>query len=258
MTTEVAYFVGCTADYTEPEIGKAVVEVLAKLGMGPVYPEQHCCSIAQLASGEAKAFRRNAEFNIRSLTTFGGDVVTACSSCAAALKHDYPRLLRTPEANGLAKRTYDVMEYLVRYRDEKGSLSFRPVELSVAYHAPCHLVALGGDLIERRLDLLRSIPDLKVTHLERGCCGMGGTFGMKYRNYKTSMEIGRDLFAAIKELNPDMVISECPGCRSQIEHGASLPVIHPIMIVRRALATQGGGQVPLPGCGSVDCHRRHR
>ena len=29
----VAYFVGCTTNYNEPEIGEAVVEVLEKLGM---------------------------------------------------------------------------------------------------------------------------------------------------------------------------------------------------------------------------------
>lgn len=237
MADKVAYFAGCTTNYNEPEIGKAVVEVLEKLGMQILFPEQHCCSIAQWAGGQREAFRRNARFNVRSLAASGADVVTACSTCAAALKHDYPRLLRTPEAEALAKRTYDIMEYLVRHREQSGMPPFWPVELSVAYHAPCHLVALGSDLIEKRLDLLRSIPGLTVTQVDRGCCGMGGTFGMKHRNYKTSMEIGKALFTAIKELKPDMVISECPGCRSQIAHGTGLPAVHPVMIIRRALPT---------------------
>jgi len=73
--------------------------------------------------------------------------------------------------------------------------------------------------------------------VDRGCCGMGGAFGMKCCNYQMSMDLGDALFAALKELEPDMVISECPACRSQIAHGTALPVSHPIMIVKRALAT---------------------
>jgi Fe-S oxidoreductase len=231
----VAYFAGCTTNYHEPEVGEAVVEILEKLGMRPVYPEQRCCSLAQLVAGKPKAFREGAEFNVRSLTAAGGDVVTACSTCAAAIKHDYPKLLRKPEAKALTERTHDIMEYLVRHRERQGMPGFEPVELSLAYHAPCHLVALGDELIERRLDLLRSIPGLTVTRVDRGCCGMGGTFGMKCCNYETAMEIGKALFAALEEVEPDMVSSECPACRSQIAHGTALPVIHPIMIVRRAL-----------------------
>jgi Fe-S oxidoreductase len=231
----VAYFAGCTTNYNEPEVGEAVVEILEKLGMRPVFPEQRCCSLAQLVAGRPKAFRKDAEFNVRSLAAPGSDVVTACSTCAAAIKRDYPKWLRKPEAIAVTERTHDIMEYLVRHGERKGLPEFEPVELSLAYHAPCHLVALGEELIERRLGLLRSIPGLTVTRVDRGCCGMGGTFGMKCCNYETSMEIGEALFAALEELGSDMVISECPACRSQIAHGTGLPVIHPIMIIRRAL-----------------------
>jgi len=235
----VAYFVGCTTNYSEPEVGEAVVEVLEKLGIRPLCPEQRCCSIAELAVGKAKTFRTNAGFNLRSLAAPRCEIVTACSTCAAALKRDYPRLLRTPEAAALAERTHDIMDYLVRHCERNGIPPLAPVELSLAYHAPCHLVALGGSLIERRLELLRSIPRLTVTHVDRGCCGMGGAFGMKCCNYRASMELGDALFAALEELAPDMVISECPACRSQIAHGTTLPVTHPIMILKRALAPAG-------------------
>jgi glycerol-3-phosphate dehydrogenase subunit C len=236
---EVAYFVGCTTNYNEPEIGQAVVEVLGKLGIRTVCPDQCCCSVAQLAAGNGKAFRKNAEFNLRSLAAHEGEVVTACSSCAAAIKRDYPRLLPRPDAELLNQRTYDIMEYLVRHRERNGLPPFEPVRLSLAYHAPCHLVALGSALVERRLDLLRSIPGLTVTRLDRGCCGMGGAFGMKCHYYPMSMEIGDALFTAIRELKPDMVISECPACRSQIAHGTGFQAIHPIMIIKRALFPVG-------------------
>lgn len=259
----VAYFAGCTTNYSEPELGEAVVEILEKLGVRTVYPEQCCCAIPQLAAGEASAFRKNAEFNIRSLSAPGADVVTACSSCMAAIKHDYPKLLREPEAIALSERTHDVMEYLVRHWEGDGMPPFEPVELSLAYHAPCHLVVLGDELIERRLALLRAIPGLTVTRVDRGCCGMGGTFGMKCRNYQMSMQIGAALFAAIKELQPDMVISECPTCRSQLAHGTGLPVTDPVMIIRRALhatnrKSHEAGVRTDSSAGPQDLRARHR
>ncbi len=239
----VAYFAGCTTNYNEPELGEAVVEILETLGMRPAYPVQRCCAIPQLTAGDVSGFRTNAEFNTRSLLAAGADIVTACSSCLAAIKHDYPKWLPQPEAAALTERTHDVMEYLVRCWETGGMPPFEPVELSLAYHAPCHLVVLGDDLIERRLALLRAIPGLSVARVDRGCCGMGGTFGMKCRNYRMSMEIGAALFTALREHKPDMVISECPTCRSQIAHGTGLPVTDPVMIVRRALrpATLDGG-----------------
>ena len=63
---------------------------------------------------------------------------------------------------------------------------------------------------------------------------MGGTFGGKQKNYAFSMEIGQDLFEGIKEAAPDMVITDCPGCKLQIEQGTGLVVAHPIHIVKQA------------------------
>lgn len=235
MHDYVVYFAGCTTNYNEPDIGKVVVAILENLGFRVLCPEQHCCSIAQLASGRTDAFRKVAEFNIRSLAAPRADVVTACSTCAAAITQEYPKMIRTPEAEDVAGRTYDIMEYLVRHRKRNGLPMLEPVELSVAYHAPCHLRALGDELIERRLGLLRAIPGLTVTWVDRGCCGMGGTFGLKRHNYEISMEIGKSLFEAIEELKPDLIVSECPGCRSQIAHGTRKSVSHPVVLVGHAL-----------------------
>ncbi len=63
---------------------------------------------------------------------------------------------------------------------------------------------------------------------------MGGTFGAKSKNYEASMEIGRPLFEEINKANPDIVTTDCLGCKLQIQHGASIKVIHPILLLRDA------------------------
>ena len=64
---------------------------------------------------------------------------------------------------------------------------------------------------------------------------MGGTFGFKKEKYEISQEIGRDLAEAIDRLRPEIVLSDCEGCRMQIRHLTGLKVLHPVQILRDAL-----------------------
>jgi glycerol-3-phosphate dehydrogenase subunit C len=235
MNTKIALFAGCTGNYTTPEIGQAAVLVLERNGLQPVFPSQSCCAVPHLFYGDMPSFYRHAEANVRSLAAADCDIVTGCTSCALALKRDYPARLNTSSARAVAARTYDILEYLALLY-QRGCLdtAFQPVNLDLVYHAPCHLKTVGGDLIADRLKLLRLIPGLSVTRVDRGCCGMAGTFGIKKSNYALSLAIGDPLFAEIKRLAPDRVITECPGCTLQISQGTGLAVTHPILIIKQA------------------------
>jgi len=237
---KIAYFAGCTANYVDPEVGRATIEVLQENGFQPVFPDQECCSIGRLSYGDLGSFLKKAEANVSWLAEADCDIVTTCTSCALALKQEYPRLLRTQEAERVARRTYDVMEYLVKLRI-RGVLNTAfqsSVTLSILYHAPCHLKVLGQELVDSRLELMRLIPGISVTGIDRGCCGMGGTFGYKRSNYSLSMTIGQTLFQGITESAPDLVTTDCPGCKLQIEQGTGLSVSHPIIIMRQAYGLQ--------------------
>jgi Fe-S oxidoreductase len=235
MDKKIAYFAGCTANYIEPEVGMATILVLEKNGFRLALPKQNCCAIPQLFYGNLHSFFRHAEANVRSLAEADCDIVTACTSCALAIKRDYPRLLKSQEAKAVAARTYDIMEYLAMLNT--GSIlntAFHPVSLNLAYHAPCHLKTLGQELIESRLKMMKLITGTPVTWVDKGCCGMAGTFGVKRSNYAMSTTIGRALFEEIKRLAPDLVITECPGCKMQIGQGTGIAVTHPILIVKEA------------------------
>jgi glycerol-3-phosphate dehydrogenase subunit C len=235
MEKKIAYFAGCTANFSEPEIGKATVLVLEKNGFQMVFPKQGCCAVPQLFYGDLPSFFRHAEANVRSLAKADCDIVTACTSCALTLKWDYPRMLQSAEAKAVATRTYDILEYLFRLK-AGGNLNteFGSVKLNLAYHAPCHLKALGQEQVTNRLKLLKLIPDLSLTRVELGCCGMAGTFGIKKSNYELSMRIGQALFEGINLLAPERVITDCPGCQMQIRQGTGITVNHPIFIIKTA------------------------
>jgi len=58
--------------------------------------------------------------------------------------------------------------------------------------------------------------------------------GFKRRYYDSSMNIGSELFQRIKEVNAQVVATDCGGCKMQIEQGADVKVIHPLIILDEA------------------------
>jgi Fe-S oxidoreductase len=231
----VAYFAGCAANYTDPEVGKATLQVLRHNGFQVLFPDQKCCGLPPLTYGNLKTARRLAWFNVHSLVQAGCEVITACTTCALALKKEYPRLLGTDESEAVSRQTYDICEYLaLLWSQGRLKMDFRPVSFSGLYHAPCHLKAVGEDLVEQRLKLMRMVPGAVVERVERGCCGMAGTFGSKRDNYALSLRIGESLFQAIKERAPDKTLTDCPTCIMQLAQGTGLPVSHPVLVFRQA------------------------
>jgi len=152
---KIVYYAGCAAKYNDTEIGVATVQILQKNGFSPVFPDQKCCAIPQLIYGNLRSFLKYAEFNVRSLAEADCDIVTACPSCALAIKLEYPKLLRSREAKMVAQRTYDIMEYLAMLKDRNAlNTEFHAITSKVVYHAPCHLKVLGQEVIQDRLKLL--------------------------------------------------------------------------------------------------------
>lgn len=234
-TNKIIYFAGCTANYIDPDVGKATIRVLQENGLEVIFPAQKCCATPNLAYGDVSGFIKHAVFNVNSLAESGCDIVTACTSCALTIKREYPKLLKNQVAETVALRTYDVMEYLAILKTQNIlNMTFHPTNLNTLYHIPCHLRVLGKELVDSRIKLMRLIPGITIAELDRGCCGMGGTFGMKSSNYEMSMAIGQAVFKEIKQLSPDIVVTECPGCKMQIEHGTGIMVTHPIIIVKQA------------------------
>ena len=234
---KVAYFYGCYINTNEVDVGKATVQVLEANGFEVILPPQRCCGIPMLGNGNFKGARRLGLWNIPSLLhtiRSGSDIVFSSTSCGHMIKHEYSRLLSIPGSEEVAKHTFDIFDFLRNLKETGGlNIKFKELFLKAAYFVPCHLRSLGIGL--PALGVLGLIPGLRIDPIDADCCGMGGTFGFKKERYEISQEIGKDLVEAIDRLKPEIVLSDCEGCRLQIRHLTNLKVFHPIQILRDAL-----------------------
>src|SRR5690349_19674564 len=108
----------CLGDVLRPEVGRATVRLLRRLGHEVVFPaDQTCCGQPFYNSGFADLARQQAE---HTLNVFREDipVVTPSGSCGAMIKAEYAHLFhddpaRHAQAEALAARTFELAEFLV-------------------------------------------------------------------------------------------------------------------------------------------------
>ena len=235
-SNKVAYFSGCFANYYTPEVGIAAVQILRKNGLEVVVPKQECCGLPMMAKGNSKGARKSIENNIAELhkaISQGYAAVTTCSSCSLMVKHDYPIIAAGPQAEEVANNFYHISEYLMLLH-EAGLLNteLKPLRQTIYYHMPCHLRAqeIGNPTVA----LLQLIPQTTVTCVSDICCGMGGAYGYEKANYRLSKEIAAKLYADIADNPADRIVTDCGGCKLQIENGTGRKVEHPVIIFKEA------------------------
>jgi glycerol-3-phosphate dehydrogenase subunit C len=245
-TKRIAYFYGCYTNTNEVDVGKATVQVLEASGFEITLPPQKCCGIPMLGNGDFKGARKMGLWNVPSfLKTIrsGSDIIFSSTSCGHMIKHEYSRLLTIPGSEEVAEHVFDLFEFLRNLKESgRFNLHFKELPLKAAYFAPCHLRSLNIGL--PALEILRLIPGLQLDNIDADCCGLGGTFGFKKEKYDISQEIGKDLAEAIDSLKPEIVLTDCEGCRMQIRHLTGLKVLHPVQVLRDAL-TRGHGNAEM-------------
>lgn len=179
----VALFVTCLVDVFRPRVGWAAVRLLEQAGFEVEVPRQTCCGQPSQSAGDERGAREIAARLVGLLAGYDY-VVVPSGSCAAMLKHEYPRLLG-PEfaehgaALDLAERTHELASFLhdiAGYREIPAHFAGR-----VAYHDACTgLRALG--VRDQPRALLRAVAGLELVELDQGetCCGFGGAFCVRY------------------------------------------------------------------------------
>ena len=219
----VAYFSGCATEFSFPEVGKALITVLNKLGVEVVFPkEQGCCGIAVFASGDLDTAREMARHNLDVFSQLDADlIVTGCATCGSALKDGWASYLPKNEEEREAFETFggkvrDISELLVDLADFK-PLRYRsilPENTRVTYHDPCHLARYQGVIDQPRKILKQVFGNNFVEMDDNGCCGMGGSFNVEH--YELSKKIAKKKIDSVARTNADVVINTCPGCMIQL------------------------------------------
>ncbi|MCG8585577.1 MAG: FAD-binding oxidoreductase, partial [Pirellulales bacterium] len=82
--------------------------------------------------------------------------------------------------------------------------------------------------------LLRLIPGVHVERIDKGCSGMAGVYGLKRKNYRSSLRAGWPLISGLRQADVQAGITECSTCKIQMEQGANRPTIHPIKLLALA------------------------
>ncbi len=237
FTNTLVYYPGCYANFTDPELGWAVVGILERNGFQVLVPKHQCCGVACFPYGAKKLAQQYAR---RSLEVFGPlaregyTILVSCPSCGMALERDFPYLLpESDDARLVAEQTQDVSEFLWALH-QRGELDtdFDPLNLRMGYHTPCHLRV--RDLGPENLRLLELIPGVETVNIDRGCCGMAGSFGMRRAHREESREIGHYLFQELRSPDYDLGITNCAGCEMQMRAGSGRDVVHPLKELWRA------------------------
>ncbi len=242
MTEKVVYFAGCYANYFDPQIGVAFVEVMENNGIEVLVAEQKCCGIPMMSNGDIEGAKKNFNEIVRFLSDMavaGLDIITTCPSCNFMLKKEGLPFFDSEEARFVASRVWDAPEYLVRlFREGRLNTRFRETPLDVMYHNPCHLKVQG--LRRESVALLELIPGIDVSKVVNSCCGMGGSYGMKAAHYDMSVKIARKLWKEIEDAEVDRVATECGTCMLQIEAcQEAKKAVHPIVLINDAYKKSG-------------------
>jgi glycolate dehydrogenase iron-sulfur subunit len=242
---KVAFFVGCLVDKFYPRIAHSAMALFEKLGVGVFIPEsQGCCGIPSLAAGDTDSFERLVVHNLDRIEQADFDyLITACATCTSTIKKLWPSLAppHRPElcrrTIALAEKTLDISQFLVDIvglkaaRQPAGS---KDAQTGVTYHDPCHLKKSLGVSGQPRA-LLNASAGYRLVEMRDPdqCCGMGGSFGIKY--YDISRRIGEQKREAIMQTGCRVVATGCPACMLQMSDslsrgGADIAVRHVIEI----------------------------
>jgi L-lactate dehydrogenase complex protein LldE len=230
----IALFITCYDDLLFPEVGRAMVRLLRRLGHEVGFPAgQTCCGQMHFNSGYQEACIPLVE---RFTDVFAeyDVVVTPSGSCAAMVRHHHAVVadltagdLRSRVAT-VAPRVLELSEFLVDVLGVTDVGARFPH--TVASHPTCHSSRLLG-VGDRPTRLLDAVEGLTRVELPRSasCCGFGGTFAVK--NADTSVAMGLDKVDDVLGSGAEVLTAGDTSCLMHIggllsRRGSTVRVMH--------------------------------
>jgi len=244
---DVILFAGCLVDKVYPFVGEGLAELLTGVGARVHVPkEQGCCGMPFLTEGDEDEFLKAVKRHIALFSAMDfSHVVTPCATCTYALKYLWPKVKErlTPAEGTLVDRiaasVCDGTDLLAQLCNPDRP-SAMETGLTVTVHDPCH----GRHSLKNtgHTRALLKKEGHTLVEMEPGCCGLGGSFGVKHRDL--SLDIGERCLARIEATGADVVVTSCPGCMAQIEallKGANsrVRVLHVVEILENTLDSPG-------------------
>ena len=166
-----ALFITCLADALFPDVGKATVRVLERLGQEVEFPTgQTCCGQMHVNTGYQKQALPLVERFAEVFAPYDA-IVAPSGSCVGSVRHQHamiakrfgsPSLVEQVEA--VAAKTYELSEFLVDVLKIIDVGAYFPHR--VTYHPTCHSLRMlrVGD---KPIQLLRAVEALELVELPR-------------------------------------------------------------------------------------------
>ncbi len=218
----VQFFVTCLTDSFFPQTGKAVVNILHRLGVDVAFArEQTCCGQPQFNAGLRKDARAVAEHTIKVFENTTGDIVTPSGSCAHHFRHHYLELFESdsvwlPRAKALANRVYEFTEYLVdRLNVTDVGAKWDGI---LTYHPSCHTLR-GMNIDKQPRALLQNVKGATLVELPNAheCCGFGGIMSVEHPELSAEW-LKRKIKNLDETQSPTLVVTDA-GCLMHIAGG---------------------------------------
>ncbi len=247
---KVAFFSSCTVNYNDPEIGKACIRIFEHNNVEVIVPEQECCGMPLIDSGDYDGAVKKMDFNLKRLSELvyqGYDIVVPTPTCTLVLRDEYPTRAETEAAREVAKHTFEFGHYLLKMAQDKALLrDFQNSLGTVGFHVACHTRRQAAGISSPRI--LGLIPGTQVETVE-SCSGHDGSWGVSKRYFPLALKVGAKLFDNLNSHQPNVLISDCPLAARHIEIGTGRRPIHSALALAAAYgltgAPSGVGQ-PLP------------
>ena len=159
----------------------------------------------------------------------GYTVVCSEPTAALMLRDEYVKLTEDLDAELVAAHTLDLGQYLLGLA-ERGQLP-PPHDLARARRIPSALPSTGSMWGRRASSCCGRSLELDVEFIDRGCSGMGGTYGLGRDHFRNSLRAGRGLISRFRDDDIDIGATECGACRFQMEQGSPKRTLHPMKLL---------------------------
>jgi L-lactate dehydrogenase complex protein LldE len=244
----VSLFITCFNDTFFPATGKAVVELLERLGHQVDFPlTQTCCGQMHYNTGyQYEALRLVRHF----VDVFGSAevVVSPSASCVGMVHEVYPNAAALVGDSGLARsvselipRVHEFTTFLVHKLGVEDVGAYFPHR--VTFHPTCHSQRMLriGDAPQRLLRQVRGIDLVELPHAME-CCGFGGTFSVK--NADTSIAMLSDKVRCVLDTGAEYCAAADNSCLLHIGGALhrSRTGVNPIHIAEILAATESNGR----------------
>jgi len=222
---KIALMITCLADALFPQVGKATVTLLERLGHEVEFPAaQTCCGQMHVNTGYQDEALPLVRHHVEVFEPY--EVVVAPSgSCVGSVRHQHAMVARragdealAARAEAVAAKTYELSELLVDVLGIEDVGAYYPHR--VTYHPTCHSLRMlrVGD---KPLRLLRAVAGIDLVELPDAdqCCGFGGTFSIK--NADTSAAMMADKVRNVLSTGADRCTAGDSSCLMNIGGGLS-------------------------------------